>query len=356
MLRPFGKNTAMAGGNRMRGAPLAFSGGLWATNLIDVSTDPQCLERAGRWMVVLPFSGPATFLRFQTWSADPPEGLVGPFVGPDRGAWGSSCTRAEYVQAVQTVQEAIAAGSVYQANVCRVLRAPLPDVDRADVAGLAMLLAQGNPAPYLTMVRAPEIDLAIASASPELFLRRTGSQLLTGPIKGTAPTLDQMQEKDRAENVMIVDLMRNDLARVCEPGSIDVPHLLEPQEHPGLVHLVSTVGGDLRVGMGWPDILTATFPPGSVTGAPKIAALRIIKDIERAAREVYCGAIGWVDADSGEGSLAVAIRTFWVRADHLHFGTGAGITWSSDPHAEWRETELKADRLLDVASRSYDQS
>ena len=108
--------------------------------------------------------------------------------------------------------------------------------------------------------------------------------------------------------------------------------------------------------MGWPDILAATFPPGSVTGAPKLAALRIIKDVERAAREFYCGALGWVDADSGEGSLAVAIRTFWVRADHLLFGTGAGITWLSDPHAEWRETELKADRLLDVASRSYDRS
>ena len=142
---------------------------------------------------------------------------------------------------------------------------------------------------------------------------------------------------------MIVDLVRNDLGRVCEWGSVQVPHLLAVEPHPGLVHLVSTVEGRLRPGA-WagPRPSTATFPPGSVTGAPKLAALDHIARLEPVARGVYCGAVGWVDADRGEGELNVAIRTFWLDDGHLHFGTGGGITWDSTPAGEWAETELKA--------------
>ena len=133
----------------------------------------------------------------------------------------------------------------------------------------------------------------------------------SSPIKGTAPVAAELLAKDRAENVMIVDLVRNDLGRVCEWGSVQVPSLLAVEEHPGLVHLVSTVEGRLRPGVGWPELIAATFPPGSVTGAPKLAALDHIARLEPCPRGVYCGAVGWVDADRTEGSLNVAIRTFW---------------------------------------------
>ena len=192
--------------------------------------------------------------------------------------------------------------------------------------------------------------MAVVSASPELFLRRDSDVIESSPIKGTAPTADGFLEKDSAENVMIVDLVRNDIGQVCEPGSIEVPSLLSVEAHPGLVHLVSTVRGRLRPDVGWSEILAATFPPGSVTGAPKSSALRIIASLERAERGPYCGAVGWVDADKQRAELAVGIRTFWQTDGFLHFGTGAGITWGSNPAQEWDETSLKAKRLLEVAA------
>jgi para-aminobenzoate synthetase component 1 len=193
----------------------------------------------------------------------------------------------------------------------------------------------------------------VASASPERFLWRDGRLVSSAPIKGTATDPTGLTAKDRAENVMIVDLVRNDLGRVCEFGSVAVPALLSLEHHPGLVHLVSTVTGCLRPGMGWADAIGATFPPGSVTGAPKIAALEHIARLEPASRGVYCGAVGWVDADHQQGDLNVAIRTFWVEDGMLNLGTGGGITWDSDPDDEWEETELKARQLLRVASGSW---
>ncbi len=170
------------------------------------------------------------------------------------------------------------------------------------------------------------------------------------PIKGTAAAPDGFLPKDRAENVMIVDLVRNDLGRVCEPGTVTVPALFDVEEHPGLHHLVSTVRGRLRPGVGWPALLGATFPPGSVTGAPKLAALSTIAALEPASRGVYCGAVGWVDSDRGTGDLNVAIRTFWFADGEVRFGTGGAVTWDSTPEGEWEETELKARRLIRVAS------
>ena len=220
------------------------------------------------------------------------------------------------------------------------------------MAALGAALADGNPAQFSAVVRIPSHDIHVASASPERFLERDGDRVWSSPIKGTAATRDAFLPKDRAENVMIVDLVRNDLGRVCEWGSIDVPALCQVEEHPGLAHLVSTVEGRLRTGLGWADAIAATFPPGSVTGAPKIAALDHIGDLERADREIYCGAVGWVDADRGCGSLNVAIRTFWFAGGEIRFGTGGGITWDSDPDGEWEEPELKARRLLRVAAGS----
>ena len=198
------------------------------------------------------------------------------------------------------------------------------------------------------MVHAPDAGVMVASASPELFLHRDGDRIASGPIKGTGVTAGDLTDKDRAENVMIVDLVRNDLGRVAVTGSVEVTSLLRVEQHPGLVHLVSTVTAGVPAKAAWADLLTATFPPASVTGAPKSSALRIIGLLEPSPRGVYCGAIGEIDADRRCGTLAVAIRTYEWREGRLHLGTGAGITWGSEPTREWQETELKVRNLLAV--------
>ncbi|MGW0777144.1 chorismate-binding protein [Streptomyces sp. NPDC002835] len=337
-------------------APLARFGSLVATDLRDVTSDPAALDSTGFWAVVADFEGRLTCARFGDVRTEPvPEPAPGRWRGPAADAWTSSLDRAAYIAGVRRVREHIAAGEVYQANLCRVLSAPLPEPDTADVDELTALLARGNPAPYAGTIRLPAHGVEIATASPELYLRREGRSVESGPIKGTGRTADDLLEKDHAENVMIVDLVRNDLGRVCATGSVTVPALCAIEAHPGLVHLVSTVRGDLAPEAGWAELLAATFPPGSVTGAPKSSALKIIEALETTPRGPYCGGIGWVDADRGTAELAVGIRTFWIdRTENaLRFGTGAGITWGSDPEREWAETELKASRLLAVASGAY---
>jgi para-aminobenzoate synthetase component I len=336
------------------GEPLAHLGGLLATGLADMSSDPAILDRSGRWAVVLTYEGELTCARFTDWRPAPLRSDRR-WRGPGVGEWSSSLDRDAYVAAVTETRERIAAGTVYQANICRVLSAPLP-AGHNDVLPLAVLLAERHHAPYGGLVRLPEQGVQVATASPELFLRREGRRVASSPIKGTGRTVADLAPKDVAENVMIVDLVRNDLSRVCEAGSIAVQDLLAVEKHPGLVHLVSTVTGRLTADAGWPELLDATFPPGSVTGAPKSSALTTIADLEVGPRGPYCGAVGWVDADTGQGELAVGIRTFWTADDRLLFGTGAGITWGSDPEREWMETELKADRLIGLASLHADDA
>lgn len=327
--------------------PLAVVGGRLATGLIDVTDDLAALDSSGFWAVVLPFSGKPVCARFADVS--PARAWPGPsWRGPAPDSWRSSLDRPAFEAGVAAIRSAIATGDVYQVNLTRRLSAPLPP--GADIAALGAALSSGNPAPFSAVVRLPASRIHVASASPERFLARAGDRLRSSPIKGTAATTDQLLGKDRAENVMIVDLVRNDLGRVCEWGSVNVPALLSVEAHPGLVHLVSTVEGRLRPGLGWEAIIDATFPPGSVTGAPKLAALDHIDRLEPVPRGIYCGAVGWVDADRRCGELNVAIRTFWIEDDELHFGTGGGITWDSTPEGEWEETELKARRLLQVAS------
>ncbi len=213
----------------------------------------------------------------------------------------------------------------------------------------------GNPAPYAGGVHVPAASglppVWVVSASPELFLGVADGRIASGPIKGTAVQPEGLSAKDAAENVMIADMVRNDLHRVCRSGSVEVTDLLKVERHPGLVHLVTTVAGRLRDGVGWGEVLAATFPPASVSGAPRSSALHAIAALEPVPRGPYCGAVGWVDADAGRAELAVGIRSFWWDAAdaHLRFGTGAGITWGSDPAAEWAETELKAARLVGLA-------
>ncbi|OIJ66672.1 chorismate-binding protein [Streptomyces mangrovisoli] len=338
-------------------APLARFGDRVATGLADVTDDPAALDSSGFWAVCADYEGRLTCARFRDVRTEPvPRPVPGAWRGPAAGDWISSLDHAAYTAGVRRIREHIAAGEVYQVNLCRVLSAPLPP--GADVDALTALLARGNPAPYAGTIRLPEHGVEVATASPELFLRRDGRTVESGPIKGTGRTEADLLEKDHAENVMIVDLVRNDLGRVCDTGSVTVPDLCAVEKHPGLVHLVSTVRGELREDAGWPELLDAAFPPGSITGAPKSSAMRIIDALETAPRGPYCGGIGWVDADRGTGGLAVGIRTFWIdrAAGALRFGSGAGITWGSDAEDEWRETELKASRLLAVASGTYEES
>ena len=330
----------------MNADAMAVFGARTATGLLDVTNDVAALDSHGFWAVALTYDGKATCARFTDVRDAVP--AVRPWTGPSRDSWSSSLDASAYLDRVRRVRDAIAAGDVYQVNVCRLLSAPLPG--RADLRPLGVALTHANPAPYAAVIHLPDQDVSIASASPERFLARDGRVVSCDPIKGTAATGDALLPKDYAENVMIVDLMRNDLARVAEVGSVTVPRLCEIEEHPGLVHLVSRVEGRLRTDVGWPELLDAAFPPGSVTGAPKSSAVRIIDELEPVPRGLYCGAIGWVDAGRRRGALAVAIRTFWADGEQLHFGTGAGITWSSDPAGEWAETELKAERLIGIAS------
>jgi len=331
---------------------------------IDAAREGHRLAQGGFWVVVATFEGRLDAWRFAdvTWRDGSPEPRTGRrWVGPAHDAWRSSLTQAQYVAGVERIRRDIREGDVYQVNLCRVLSAPLPG-NAPDAMALSERLATGNPARYSARVAIPGTQAIpgawVVSASPERYLSVDGDTVLSSPIKGTAAPGEAMLPKDEAENVMITDLIRNDLSHVAVPGSVTVPEFLALHEHPGLTHLESTVRATLAPEASWtpqmwPALFGATFPPGSVSGAPKESALRIIAREEHVPRGPYCGAVGWIDADSQRAELAVGIRTFWwddVEGGTLRFGTGAGITWGSNPEAEWRETELKARRLITLAS------
>jgi para-aminobenzoate synthetase component I len=250
--------------------------------------------------------------------------------------WDRSWTDAEYGEAVEAVREAIERGDVYQVNLVQHLSA---DFD-GEPAALAERLASFGP-------RAMAGDgWAVVSASPELFLGRRGRRVLTAPIKGTRPLGEHVEgEKDSAEHVMIVDLERNDLSRVCEPGSVRWPELMAERELAGVTHLVSTVEGTLRKDVSLAELLAATFPGGSVTGAPKIAALDLIAALEPVGRGASMGALGVVHGN-GDLDLALTIRTFAVADGRVHLWVGGGIVWDSEPAAEIEESWTKARPLL----------
>lgn len=322
-----------------------------ARDVVEITHDVECLDKGGFWALVVTFEGDVTCVRFAEVT-EPQPLLMGDWA-PLTGAWSTSLDETAYRSGVTQIRDRIAAGEVYQACLCRIMSHPL--TDDADLSSLETLVNQGNPAPHAGRICVPDTGLDMLSASPEAFLIRHGGRIESRPIKGTATTLSAMLVKDYAENVMIADLVRNDLSAVCRPGTVSVDALCAPEDHPGLTHLVTTVSGELRADVGWPEIMSATFPPGSVSGAPKSSALRVIADLESVPRGPYCGAIGWVDADANEAELAVGIRTFWADRDAsgqrmLRFGTGGAITWGSDPGREWAETELKAARLIGLAS------
>ena len=319
-----------------------WMGGIHATNLVEITDDASRLDDGSFWAVMITFEGEALFGKF----ADVTEEDFPHYEwDPLKENWTSSLTQSGYVQYVSSIRESIADGVVYQANACRQLHQDLNGPNQS-LAGLFSELLKGNPAPHASYLRIENLE--IASASPELFLARHGSSILTSPIKGTMTSdQDSFGEKDKAENLMIVDLMRNDLGRICVPGTVEVTELFRNEKHPGITHLVSDVKGELSRDIGWSEILAATTPPGSVSGAPKSSAISIIEEHE-GARGPYCGALGWIHGDRAE--LSVAIRSFWNAGDSIvRFGTGAGITWGSDPASEWEETQLKARHLISIA-------
>ncbi|HSO29023.1 MAG TPA: anthranilate synthase component I family protein [Candidatus Sulfomarinibacteraceae bacterium] len=267
----------------------------------------------------------------------------------------SGLDRAAYEAGVEAIRQEIARGEIYQANLTRRLEAAF----RADPWPLYRRLRTGDPAlfaAFLDLGASPVTGAprAIVSASPEPFLGLTlGGRVATDPIKGTRPRGRDRDEdralarelltsaKDRAENVMIVDVLRNDLGRVCRPGSVRVPRLCRLERTVAVQHLVSTVTGTLAPGVDAFDLLSAAFPGGSITGAPKIRAMQLLEAHEPIRRGPYTGAAGWIGAD-GAMQTSILIRTFVADGARLTLHVGGGITWRSDPAAEWDETVAKA--------------
>ncbi|HEX7471748.1 MAG TPA: anthranilate synthase component I family protein [Candidatus Limnocylindrales bacterium] len=266
----------------------------------------------------------------------------------------SNLDRPAFEAGVEAVRDAIARGEIYQANLTRRLRTSFRD----DPWTLYRHLRTGDPAlfaAYLDLGLAPSgATRAIVSASPEPFLSvdATG-HVSADPIKGTRPRgRDRADDralarellasdKDRAENTMIVDVLRNDLGRVCRPGSVRVPRLCRLERTAAVQHLVSTVTGRLAPGRDAFDLLAASFPGGSITGAPKIRAMEILERLETVRRGPYTGALGWIGPD-GAMATSILIRTFVADGTHLSLNVGGGMTWRSDPAAEWQETVAKA--------------
>ncbi|MBX3492786.1 MAG: aminodeoxychorismate synthase component I [Parvibaculum sp.] len=273
----------------------------------------------------------------------------------------SNFTRAAYEAAVARVIDYIHAGDIFQANLAQCFEARLADGDTP--YALYLRLRDASPAPFGAFFNFGEG--AILSSSPERFLACRDGAVETRPIKGTRPrglTPDEdrrlaaelmASEKDRAENVMIVDLLRNDISRVCADGSVTVEKLCALESFANVHHLVSTVRGRLRPGATPADLLAACFPGGSITGAPKLRAMEIIAELEPAARGPYCGAIGYLGAD-GAMDTSIAIRTMIVKNRRVTFQAGGGIVADSDPAAEYDETLAKARDMRHVLEGAAD--
>lgn len=272
----------------------------------------------------------------------------------------SNFTKEEYIDAIETIKDYIRRGDTYQVNLTQQFRANLPD--SLPPEEIFRRLRRYNPAPFAAFMK--RVGSAVVSASPERFIRVQDDRITASPIKGTrprgrTPAEDEAlrkallaSEKDRAENTMIVDLLRNDLGRVCEFGSVKVENLCELQEFPTLFHLVSTVAGKVRENTSYADIVKAVFPCGSITGAPKIRTMQIIDEIETANRGLSMGAIGYYVPGAKFGTpdpvfdLSVAIRTMVVRGSEAVLNVGGGIVTDSDPNEEYDEMLVKAKALL----------
>lgn len=265
----------------------------------------------------------------------------------------SNFTRTQYTQAVEAAKEYIAAGDIFQVNLSQRFKSRL----YVDPFDLFLMLQRTNPAPYSAFLRLG--DAAIVSSSPELFLQTRGNRVVTRPIKGTRPRGKNAAEdarlaaelmssaKDAAELAMIVDLERNDLGKVCRYGSVRVAERKSLESYASVHHLVATIEGALRDDCDVTDLLLATFPGGSITGAPKIRSMEIIAELEPTTRGPYTGCIGYIGAD-GDVDLNIAIRTIIARGDCAFFNVGGGVVADSDPAGEYEETLQKGEKLAEV--------
>jgi para-aminobenzoate synthetase component I len=275
----------------------------------------------------------------------------------------STFTRSGYLDAVRRVREYILAGDIFQANLSQRFQSHWSDSPYE----LYRRLRHRNPAPFAAYLGFG--DVAVLSASPERFLRlnQDGGQIETRPIKGTRPRgLGPMHDaalgralaesqKDRAENVMIVDLLRNDLSRVCRAGTVRVPELFALEHHPTVHHLVSTVVGEIEPGKGAVELIRAAFPGGSITGAPKVRAMEIIAELEPTQRGVYCGSIGYISS-TGAMDTSIVIRTYVALDRQVYFQAGGGIVADSDPELEYSETLDKARGLIETLVEGLESS
>jgi para-aminobenzoate synthetase component 1 len=306
-----------------------------------------------------PSTGPAAQRRRQGETAAPSY--------PVDGGWRdlnlavrSSFTRDGYLGAVNRVRDYIVAGDVFQVNLSQRFEVPLSEHPWSFFRRLRVR----NAAPFSAYLELP--DGAIVSASPERFLRVDAvGRVETRPIKGTRPRGMTAEHdaalglalsesaKDRAENLMIVDLMRNDLSQVCAPGTVRVTELFALERYPTVHHLVSTIVGELAPGRDALDLLRASFPGGSITGAPKVRAMEIIAELEPSQRSVYCGAIGYWSA-TGALDVSIAIRTMIALRGRAYFGAGGGIVAESDPDQEYRETLDKARGIVEALAVVHD--
>ncbi len=316
------------------------------------------LERREAWIVSTGFPDVNNVARAKAraeWLATALGNTALPPPRITKGAWQAELSRGAYEQKVAHIIEAIRAGDIYQANFTQCLTARISENESFDLYRRLRSLA---PAPFGAFFNTGAVKLL--SASPERFLQLDArGQVETRPIKGTRPRGKTPVEdaalaaelmaspKDRAENLMIVDLLRNDLARVCEPGSVKVPQLCALETFPAVHHLVSVVTGRLRADMDAIDLLRAAFPGGSITGAPKINAMEIIHAEEPSARGPYCGAIAWLGFDGAMDS-SIVIRTLVQSGDRLMAQGGGGIVAQSDPAAEYEESMTKLRPLLAV--------
>jgi para-aminobenzoate synthetase component 1 len=269
-------------------------------------------------------------------------------------------THKEYVDAVEKARQYIIAGDIFEVNLSQRFEAELSITPYE----LYRRLRQINPAPFACYLDFDEVS--VVSASPERFLRVQGDWVETRPIKGTRPRGKTPEEdqalakelltssKDRAENIMIVDLERNDLGRVCRFGTVKVTELAILEVFPTVFHLTSTVVGRLREGQNCIDLLKATFPGGSITGAPKVRAMEIIDELEPTKRSVYTGSIGYLSFN-GDIDLNIAIRTFLVKGKKAYFQVGGAVVYDSDPEAEYQETLDKARALIDALNMAATQ-
>ncbi len=294
--------------------------------------------------------------RSAIWARTLAQATHGPQSAPttfQAGPMRSRTTEAVYLAQIQQLLDFIAAGDIFQANLSHRLEGSFS----GDPFALYQALTQANPAPFSAYL--PGEGYALASVSPERFLKRTDDQLWTHPIKGTRArghdeTTDQAQRdaladsaKDRAENLMIVDLMRNDLGRVAEVGSVQADPLFQIEAHPSVWQMVSTVTARLRPDVHVPELLRACWPAGSMTGAPKVRAMEIIDTLEPVRRGPYAGAIGYLDI-SGDLDLSVVIRTALVHQDRVMVQVGGAVVADSVAAAEWAETYAKGQQLLAV--------